>query len=58
MSELSEALDRFIREERPDLGKDAAIRLLLADCLIGMGLMALPGSNRSRGARRSRRGSR
>lgn len=53
MSPLSAALDRFIAEERPDLDRQAAARLLIAEALIGMGLLELPSTNRARGARRS-----
>lgn len=54
-SHLSQALDRFIAEERPDLDRSSAARLLVAEALIGMGLMELPAANRARGARSSGR---
>lgn len=52
-SDLSRAVDRFIAEERPDLDRQAAVRLLAAEALMGMGLMDLPAANRARGARQS-----
>lgn len=54
-SDLSSALDRFIAEERPDLTRESAARLLMAEALIAMGLMPLPAANRARGAQRTAR---
>lgn len=54
-SDLSSALDRFIAEERPDLTRESAARLLMAEALISMGLMQLPAANRARGAQRTAR---
>jgi hypothetical protein len=47
------ALLRFIREERPGMGKGDAIRLLAREQLIGMGLLPLGPADRARGARGS-----
>jgi hypothetical protein len=34
-----EALRRFIREERPELGEGQAARVLIREALIGLGLL-------------------
>jgi hypothetical protein len=44
------ALKRFIAEERPDLTGKEAVRVLVKEQLIHMGLLALPIQNRGRAA--------
>lgn len=48
--EEREALARFIREERPDLGERDAWRELAREQLIALGLLPLGEANRGRAA--------
>jgi hypothetical protein len=38
----AQAIDQFIREQRPDTSRAEACRLLLDDALVGAGYMAPP----------------